>query len=111
MVGNFIASNDFGSRTSIISGLKSRAIFSVTKYTIKIFWKLKRSTDFIWFLFRRKEEARPLKNICLSEWFDKEREYGGIVWALNFSAVTREYLKKVAHFQEENRSMALTKAK
>ena len=46
MVGNFIASNDFGSRTSIINGLKSRAIFSVTKYTIKIFWKLKRSTDF-----------------------------------------------------------------
>ena len=72
MVGNFIASNDFGSRTSIISGLKSRAIFSVTKYTIKIFWKLKRSTNFIWFLFRRKEEAQPLKNICLSVWFDKE---------------------------------------
>ena len=47
MVGNFIASNDFGSRTSIISGLKSCAIFSGTKYTIKIFWKLKRSTDFI----------------------------------------------------------------
>ena len=111
MVGNFIASNDFGSRTSIISGLKSRAIFSVTKYTIKIFWKLKRSTNFIWFLFKRKEEAQPLKNICLSEWFDKERENGGIVWALNFSAVTREYLKKVTHFQEENRSMAPTKAK
>ena len=47
MVGNFIASNDFGSRTSIISGPKSCAIFSVTKYTINNFWKLKRSTDFI----------------------------------------------------------------
>ena len=47
MGGNFIASNDFGSRTSIISGLKSCAIFSVRKYAIKIFWKLKRSTDFI----------------------------------------------------------------
>ena len=84
MVGNFIASNDFGSRTSIISGLKSRAIFSVTKYTIKIFWKLKRSTNFIWFLFRRKEEAQPLKNICLSEWFDKERENGGMCLSAKF---------------------------
>ena len=103
MVGNFIASNDFGSRTSIISGLK----FSVLQF----FGSLKDRLILYDFLFRRKEEAQPLKNICLSEWFDKERENGRSVWALNFSAVTREYLKKVTHFQEENRSMALTKAK
>ena len=63
------------------------------------------------FSLEGKKKRNLKKNICLSEWFDKERENGGIVWALNFSAVTREYLKKVTHFQEENRSMALTKAK
>ena len=67
MVGNFIASNDSGSRTSIISGLKSCAIFSVTKYTIKIFGSLKDRLILYDFLFRRKEEAQPFKNICLSE--------------------------------------------
>ena len=56
MVGNFIASNDFGSRTSITSGLKSCAIYSVTKYTIKIFWKLKRSTDFMIFSLEGKKK-------------------------------------------------------
>ena len=36
------------------------------------------------FLFRRKEEAQPLKNICLSEWFDKERENGGMCLSAKF---------------------------
>ena len=40
MVGNFIASDDFGSRASTINGHKNRAIFSINEYTKKNFGDL-----------------------------------------------------------------------
>ena len=40
MVGNFIASDDFGSRASTTNGHKNRAIFSIYEYTMKNFGDL-----------------------------------------------------------------------
>ena len=40
MVGNFIASDDFGSRASTTNEHKNRTIFSVNEYTMKNFGDL-----------------------------------------------------------------------